>query len=556
MDIFEADYIIIGAGSAGCVLANRLTTGNTNKVLLVETGKSDRSPLIQMPAALSYPMNMKKYDWGFESEPEINLNNRKLATPRGKVIGGSSSINGMVFVRGHARDFDNWAQSGAKGWSYSDVLPYFKRMETWHGEITEISSLFRGTSGPLHVSRGEQKNPLFKAFVAAGKEAGFELTQDYNGQQQEGFGVMEQTIHKGRRWSAANAYLKPALRRKNLKLQNGYAQHIIFDGLRAVGVEVNMGGSTKVFRARKEIILSASSVNSPRLLLLSGIGPANELKRLGIQPIVNKPGVGLNLQDHLEVYIQQECTSPITLFKHWNLFSKAMIGLEWLLTKRGHGASNHFESAAFIRSRPGIEYPDIQFHFLPIAIRYDGRASATSHSWQAHVGPMRSSSRGSVSLRSKNPNDRPKIQFNYMSHERDWIDFRHCVRVARDIFSQDAFQPFRGKEIQPGDWCNSDLELNEFIKEHAESAYHPCGTCKMGAKDDPTAVVDETCKVIGVEQLRVVDSSVFPNITNGNLNAPTIMVGEKASDHILGNQTLQQATTEPWINPRWESSDR
>ena len=556
MDIFEADYIIVGAGSAGCVLANRLTAGNKNKVLLVETGKSDRSPLIQMPAALSYPMNMKKYDWGFESEPEINLNNRKLATPRGKVIGGSSSINGMVFVRGHARDFDNWAQSGAKGWSYADVLPYFKRMETWHGKITELSSVFRGTSGPLHVSRGEQKNPLFKAFVAAGKEAGFELTQDYNGRQQEGFGVMEQTIHKGRRWSAANAYLKPALKRRNLKLQNGYAHHIIFDGLRAVGVEVNIGGSTKVFRARKEIILSASSINSPRLLLLSGIGPANELKRLGIQPILNKPGVGLNLQDHLEVYIQQECTSPITLFKHWNLFSKAMIGLEWLLTKRGHGASNHFESAAFIRSRPGIEYPDIQFHFLPIAIRYDGRASATSHSWQAHVGPMRSSSRGSVSLRSKNPNDRPKIQFNYMSHERDWIDFRHCVRVARDIFSQDAFKPFRGKEIQPGDWCNSDFELNEFIKEHAESAYHPCGTCKMGAKDDPTAVVDETCKVIGVEQLRVVDSSVFPNITNGNLNAPTIMVGEKASDHILGNQTLQQATTEPWINPRWESSDR
>ncbi len=537
-------------------MANRLTAGNKNKVLLVETGKSDRSPLIQMPAALSYPMNMKKYDWGFESEPEINLNNRKLATPRGKVIGGSSSINGMVFVRGHARDFDNWAQSGAKGWSYADVLPYFKRMETWHGKITELSSVFRGTSGPLHVSRGEQKNPLFKAFVAAGKEAGFELTQDYNGRQQEGFGVMEQTIHKGRRWSAANAYLKPALKRRNLKLQNGYAHHIIFDGLRAVGVEVNIGGSTKVFRARKEIILSASSINSPRLLLLSGIGPANELKRLGIQPILNKPGVGLNLQDHLEVYIQQECTSPITLFKHWNLFSKAMIGLEWLLTKGGHGASNHFESAAFIRSRPGIEYPDIQFHFLPIAIRYDGKASATSHSWQAHVGPMRSSSRGSVSLKSKSPNDMPKIQFNYMSHERDWIDFRHCVRVARDIFSQDAFKPFRGREIQPGDWCNSDLELNEFIKEHAESAYHPCGTCKMGAKEDPTAVVDETCKVIGVEQLRVVDSSVFPNITNGNLNAPTIMVGEKASDHILGNQTLQQATSEPWINPRWESSDR
>tara|TARA_X000001036_G_scaffold170026_1_gene160845 strand:- start:59 stop:1669 length:1611 start_codon:yes stop_codon:yes gene_type:complete len=536
-------------------LANRLTLGN-EKVLLIETGRSDISPLIQMPAALSYPMNMKKYDWGFESEPEVNLNNRKLATPRGKVIGGSSSINGMVFVRGHARDFDSWAQSGAKGWSYADVLPYFKRMETWHGELTEESKVFRGRTGPLHISRGKQNNPLFKAFVTAGAEAGFELTPDYNGQKQEGFGVMEQTIYKGRRWSASNAYLKPALKRQNLKLMNGYAHRIIFDELKAVGVEISHKGKTEIIKAKKEIIISASSINSPRLLLLSGIGPADELKQLGIIPILHRPGVGLNLQDHLEVYIQQECTKPITLFKYWNLFSKAMIGLEWLITKRGHGASNHFESAAFIRSRAGIEYPDIQFHFLPIAIRYDGRASATSHSWQAHVGPMRSSSRGSISLRSKNPHDAPKIQFNYMSEERDWIDFRCCVRVAREIFRQDAFKPFRGKEIQPGDWCKSDLQINEFIKEHAESAYHPSGTCKMGSKDDQTAVVDETCKVIGTKNLRVVDSSIFPNITNGNLNGPTIMVAEKASDHILNNNMLPKSSLHPWVNPRWESNDR
>ena len=536
-------------------MANRLTFGN-KRVLLVETGRSDISPLIQMPAALSYPMNMEKYDWGFESEPEVNLNNRKLATPRGRVIGGSSSINGMVFVRGHARDFDSWAQSGAKGWSYADVLPYFKRMETWHGELTEESKVFRGRSGPLHISRGKQNNPLFKAFITAGAEAGFELTPDYNGQKQEGFGVMEQTIYKGRRWSASNAYLKPALKRQNLKLMNGYAHRIIFDELKAVGVEISHKGKTEIIKAKKEIIISASSINSPKLLLLSGIGPADELKQLGIIPILHRPGVGLNLQDHLEVYIQQECTKPITLFKYWNLFSKAMIGLEWLITKRGPGASNHFESAAFIRSRAGIEYPDIQFHFLPIAIRYDGRASATSHSWQAHVGPMRSSSRGSISLRSKNPHDAPKIQFNYMSEERDWIDFRYCVRVAREIFKQDSFKPFRGKEIQPGDWCNSELQINEFIKEHAESAYHPSGTCKMGSKDDQTAVVDETCKVIGTKNLRVVDSSIFPNITNGNLNGPTIMVAEKASDHILNNNMLPKSSLQPWLNPRWETNDR
>ena len=548
----EADFVIIGSGSAGSAMAYRLSEDGRYSVIVIEYGVPDVGPLIQMPAALSFPMNMATYDWGFSSEPEPHLGGRSLVTPRGKVLGGSSSINGMVYVRGHARDFDHWSESGAHGWAFADVLPYFKRMEHSHGG----QEGWRGTEGPLHVQRGKRDNPLFHAFVEAGRQAGFEVTEDYNGEKQEGFGPMEQTIHDGRRWSAANAYLKPALRRPNVKLAKGLARKIVLEGRRAVGVEIEAGRSFTTIRARREVIIAASSINSPKLLMLSSIGPAAHLKQHGIEVVADRPGVGQNLQDHLEVYIQQECTQPITLYSSLNLFSKARIGAEWLFFKTGEGATNHFESAAFVRSQPGVEYPDIQYHFLPVAIRYDGKAAAQSHGFQAHVGPMRSKSRGSVTLRNANPREKPVIRFNYMSHTDDWADFRHCVRLTREIFGQPAFDPYRGAEIQPGAGVQTDDEIDAFIRDHAESAFHPCGTCRMGAVDDPMSVVDPECRVIGVEALRVADSSIFPRITNGNLNGPSIMVGEKASDHILGRTPLARSNQEPWINPRWQVSDR
>ncbi|UWF67046.1 MULTISPECIES: choline dehydrogenase [unclassified Brucella] len=548
----EADFVIIGSGSAGSAMAYRLSEDGRYSVIVIEYGVPDVGPLIQMPAALSFPMNMETYDWGFSSEPEPHIGGRSLVTPRGKVLGGSSSINGMVYVRGHACDFDHWSQSGAQGWAYADVLPYFKRMENSQGG----QEGWRGTNGPLYVQRGKRDNPLFHAFVEAGHQAGFEVTDDYNGEKQEGFGPMEQTIHNGRRWSAANAYLKPALKRPNVKLVKGFARKIVLEGKRAVGVEIEAGRTFSTIRARREVIIAASSINSPKLLMLSGIGPAAHLKEHGIDVVADRPGVGQNLQDHLEVYIQQECTQPITLYSKLNLFSKARIGVEWLLFKTGDGATNHFESAAFVRSKAGVEYPDIQYHFLPVAIRYDGKAAAETHGFQAHVGPMRSKSRGSVTLRSANPREKPVIKFNYMSHEDDWDDFRHCVRLTREIFGQAAFDPYRGAEIQPGAHVQTDDEIDNFIREHVESAFHPCGTCKMGAVDDPMAVVDPECRVIGVEGLRVADSSIFPRITNGNLNGPSIMVGEKASDHILGRTPLARSNQEPWINPRWQVSDR
>jgi choline dehydrogenase len=551
-----ADFIIIGAGSAGCAMAYRLSENGKHSVLVIEHGGTDAGPFIQMPAALSYPMNMPHYDWGFASQPEPHLGNRRLVTPRGKVVGGSSSINGMVYVRGHARDFDHWAESGATGWGYGDVLPYFKRMEHWHCGGHGGDAAWRGSDGPLHITRGARKNPLFQAFVTAGQQAGYPVTDDYNGAQQEGFGPMEQTVWQGRRWSAANAYLKPALKRPNVSLIRALARKVVIQGGRAVGVEISRGGKVEVLRANREVIIAASSINSPKLLMLSGIGPAAHLAEHSIDLVADRPGVGQNLQDHLEVYIQMASLQPITLFKHWNLFSKALIGAQWLFTKTGLGTSNQFESAAFIRSAAGVDYPDIQYHFIPIAIRYDGKAASEGHGFQAHVGPMRSPSRGAVTLASNDPNAAPEIRFNYMSHDKDWQDFRQAIRLTREIFAQDAFAPYAGKEIQPGTAAQSDAELDAFITEHAESAFHPCGTCKMGAANDRMAVVDPECRVIGVDGLRVADSSIFPRITNGNLNGPSIMVGEKASDHILGLAPLARSNAEPWINPDWREKQR
>jgi len=550
------DYIIVGSGSAGSAMAYRLSEDGQYNVLVIEFGGTDFGPLIQMPAALSYPMNMKTYDWGYSSEPEPHLDGRSLVTPRGKVIGGSSSINGMVYVRGHAKDYAYWEEQGAKGWGYGDVLPYFKRMESWHDGGHGGDPTWRGTDGPLHVTRGPRANPLFQAFVDAGQQAGYEVTDDYNGEKQEGFGPMEQTVWKGRRWSAANAYLKPALKRPNVDLKRGLVRKVVIEDGRAVGVEVEFNGKIEVIRANREVVLAAGSINSPKILLLSGVGPAAELAEHGIDLVADRAGVGQNLQDHLELYIQQACIQPITLFKHWNLFSKALIGAQWLFTKTGLGASNQFESAAFIRSKAGVEYPDIQYHFLPIAVRYDGQAAAEGHGYQAHVGPMRSASRGAVTLRSADPLDPPKILFNYMSKPQDWEDFRNCIRLTREIFGQEAFAPYAGKEIQPGSDVQTDDELDDFIREHAESAFHPCGTARMGRADDPMAVVDHECRVIGVEGLRLADSSIFPRIPNGNLNGPSIMVGEKASDHILGKAPLPKSNAEPWISPRWEESQR
>ena len=546
-----ADYVIVGSGSAGSALAYRLSEAG-HSVIVIEYGGSDAGPFIQMPAALSYPMNMARYDWGFQTEPEPHLGNRRLACPRGKVIGGSSSVNGMVYVRGHARDFDTWNQMGATGWAYSDVLPYYRRMESWHGPA---SSDWRGTDGPLHVTRGPRRNPLYHAFVEAGRQAGYEVTDDYNGQKQEGFGTFEQTVWKGRRWSAANAYLKPALRRFNCRVVRGLAERIVIAKGRANGVEIRQGQALTTIHARREVVIAASAINSPKLLMLSGIGPADHLRNHGIEVIADRPGVGGNLQDHLEVYYQVKSKKPVTLYRHWNPVSKALIGAEWLLTRRWLGASNNIESTGFIRSRAGVEYPDLQFHFLPIAVRYDGKVAAEGHGFQAHVGPMRSKSRGAITLKSADPAAAPTIRFNYMSDPSDWQDFRTGIRLTREIFAQPAFADYADRAIQPPDSATSDEALDDFIREHAESAYHPCGSCRMGAAADPFAVVDPDCRVIGVDGLRVADSSIFPQITNGNLNAPSIMVGEKAADHILGKR-LPRDERAAWIHPDWESSQR
>jgi choline dehydrogenase len=547
------DFIIVGAGSAGCVLADRLTADGQNRVLVLEYGGSDRSVFIQMPSALSIPMNTRKYNWQYESEPEPHLNGRRMHAPRGKGLGGSSSINGLVYVRGNPLDFELWKDQGAQGWGYANVLPYFKRAE----RRDEGGDSYRGGDGPLDTRYGPMRNPLYQAWIDAAAQAGYPITSDINGEQQEGFGRMDMTVRDGARCSAAKAYLRPAMKRPNLTVvTHAMAEQIVMEGRKAVGIRYQRAGQAHVAYASREVILSGGPINSPQLLMLSGIGPAAELRRHGIEIVADRPGVGANLQDHLEFYFQVACKRPVSLYPYMNWFVKGLIGAQWLLTRKGLGATNHFESCGFIRSRAGIKYPDIQYHFFPLAVRYDGKSMVEGHGFQAHVSPMRSKSRGSITLRSEDAKDKPVIRFNYMSHPDDWAEMRAGVRLTREIFAQSAFDPFRGEEIAPGTDVVSDDEIDAFIRDKIESGYHPCGTCKIGDAADPMAVVDNELRVIGIDGLGVVDSSVMPSITTGNLNAPTIMIGEKGADHILGKPLLAPSNAPYYVADNWETAQR
>ena len=547
----EFDYVIVGAGSAGAALAHRLSESGEHSVRVLEFGGSDNSIFIKMPTAFSIPMNMKRYDWGFHSEKEPGLKGRSLHQARGKVLGGSSSINGLVYVRGCAGDFEEWEELGAAGWGYQDVLPYFKRGE----DCVYGGDAYRGDQGGLTTCNGNNmKNPLYRAFIKAGEQAGYGYTEDYNGYRQEGFGRMDMTVRDGVRCSTAMAYLKPAMNRPNLDIQtHALTTRVIMDGKTAVGVEYRQGGKTRRVRARKEVILSASSFNSPKLLMLSGIGPADHLKEHGIEVVHDLPGVGRNLQDHLEVWVQQECTQKITLNSWLGPLAKAWIGANWLFLKRGLGTSNQFESNGYIRSRAGMKYPDIQFHFLAGAIAYDGSSAFKGHGFQVHLGANKPKSRGWVKLKSADPEAPPEIVFNYFAEEEDKEAFRAGLRWTREIFAQPALDEYRGKEVSPGPDVQTDAQIDQWLAETAETAYHPAGSCRMGT--DAMAVVDPECRVHGVRNLRVVDSSIMPTVTNGNLNAPTIMIGEKAADHILGRTPLRSDA--PSFAPDdWQNSQR
>lgn len=545
------DYIIVGAGSAGCVLANRLSEDAKVEVLLLETGGSDKSIFIQMPTALSIPMNTAKYAWQFETQPEPYLNNRKMHCPRGKVLGGSSSINGMVYVRGHARDFDQWQQSGATDWDYAHCLPYFKKAESWSFGADN----YRGGDGPLGTNNGNNmQNPLYQGFINAGVDAGYFATDDYNAQQQEGFGSMHMTVKNGRRASTANAYLRPAMGRSNLTVVTHALVHkVLIENKTAVGVRYERKKQIIQATANKEVILSAGSIGSPHILQLSGIGPKQVLSDAGIECVHDLPGVGENLQDHLEFYFQFKCKQAITLNGKLDWFSKLKIGVRWILFKDGLGATNHFESCGFIRSKAGVEWPDLQYHFLPAAMRYDGKEAFAGHGFQVHIGHNKPKSRGSIKVVSSSPSTPPNIQFNYLQHQDDIQGFRDCVRLTREIINQPALDDYRGEEIQPGEAVQSDQQIDTFIRANVESAYHPSCSCKMGTDD--MSVVDPDTKVHGIQGLRVIDSSVFPTIPNGNLNAPTIMLAERAADLIKGT-VLAPEHNDVMIAPDWQTTQR
>jgi len=523
------DYVLVGGGSAGSALANRLSADPSTRVLVLEAGRPDSlwDVFIHMPAALAFPIGNKRYDWMYESEPEPYMNGRRVYHARGKVLGGSSSINGMIFQRGNPLDYERWAADAElETWDYAHCLPYFKRMETCVAGADD----YRGGDGPLVLERGPAVGPLFDAFFAAVQQAGYPLTDDVNGRQQEGFAMFDRTISRGRRVSAARAYLHPVMSRRNLEVRTRtFVNRVVFEGTRAVGVDV--GGET--VRAN-EVILCGGAINSPQLLQLSGVGNAGELSELGVEVVYDLPGVGENLQDHLEVYVQYTCTQPVSVQPALKKWKRPLIGAQWLFLRSGPGATNHFEAGGFIRSNDEVAYPNLMFHFLPLAIRYDGSAPAAAHGYQVHVGPMYADTRGSVKITSTDPHVHPALRFNYLSTEQDRREWLEAVRCARTILNQPAFDPYNGGESSPGPSVETDQEILDWVARDAETALHPSCTCRMGT--DALSVVDPlTMRVHGVDGLRVVDASVFPYVTNGNIYAPVMMVAEKAADLILGN---------------------
>ena len=549
----SCDYVIVGAGSAGCVLANRLTEDSSVNVELVETGPKDRSWMLQMPAAFSRPLLNERFNWAYRTQPEPYMNQRVMDCPRGRVIGGSSSINGMCYVRGHALDYDRWAEeTGDPAWSYSHCLPYFRKAET----RVDGADDYHGDQGPLVVTTGPCENPLFQAFIEAGAEAGYGRTEDQNGYRQEGFGPMFMTVKDGVRWSTAKAYLDPiSSQRQNLTVRrNVLVTRVLFSGNRAIGIEIFKNGRFSAIHCDREVILCGGSMNSPQLLHLSGVGPADLLKKIDVRCLIDLPGVGENLQDHLEVYVQHSCKEPISLYPALSFHIQARVLLQWMFTKKGWGTSNHFEAGAFIRSRAGIRHPNLQYHFFPVAANYDGRAPVKGHGFQAHVGPMRPTSRGFVQTISKDPRKSPAIQFNYMQTEQDREEMIDGVRLTREIFAQKAFDRYRGPELAPGASARSDDEIMEFVRSRGESAYHPTSTCKMGR--DEMAVVDSEGRVHGAENLRVIDASIMPSVVSGNTNAPTIMMAEKLADKIRQVEPLAPSDAPFFVSGSWETEQR
>jgi choline dehydrogenase len=547
------DFVIVGGGSAGSVLANRLSADPANRVLVLEAGRPDYpwDVFIHMPAALTFPIGSRFYDWRYESEPEPHMGGRRIYHARGKVLGGSSSINGMIFQRGNPLDYERWAADpGMSTWDYAHCLPYFRRMENCLAAGPDDG--FRGHDGPLVLERGPATNPLFEAFLAATEEAGYPRTDDVNGYRQEGFAAFDRTIHRGRRLSASGAYLRPAMKRPNLTVRTrAFVTRVVFDGTRATGVDYRHRGATR--RAEGgQVILCGGSINTPQLLQLSGVGPAGHLERLGVDVVHDLPGVGANLQDHLEVYIQYACTQPVSMQPYLKWRHRPGIGARWLFLRSGPGATNHFEAGGFVRSNDTVAYPNLMFHFLPIAVRYDGSVPAEGHGYQVHVGPMYSDARGTIKIKSKAPRVHPELRFNYLSTDQDRREWVEAVRVARHILGQPALAPFNGGETSPGPAVRTDAEILDWVAREGETALHPSGTCRMGT--DELSVLDPTTMAVhGVDGLRVVDASAMPYVTNGNIYAPVIMIGEKAADLILGVPPL---APEPIAYYRHERSPR